>query len=123
MTFDYSTMVFPIDSGSAPCWMEVFFFEQIRRPGYRKILILGCRLPRPVCPLPPYTAAGCLSGWSNPRTETTMARSDAATERFIDAENVILLRSRLTETIDPAQRLQLLRLLAEQEAKRHSLPE
>ncbi len=52
-----------------------------------------------------------------------MARSDAATERFIDAENVILLRSRLTETIDPAQRLQLLRLLAEQEAKRHSLPE
>jgi hypothetical protein len=46
-----------------------------------------------------------------------MSRSDTATERFIDAENVILFRRRLTETIDPGQRLQLLRLLAEQEAK------
>jgi hypothetical protein len=50
-------------------------------------------------------------------TETAMGRTDAATERFIDAENVILFRKRLTETIDPAQRLQLLRLLQEEEAK------
>ena len=46
-----------------------------------------------------------------------MGRTDTATERFIDAENVILFRKRLTETIDPAQRLQLLRLLQEEEAK------
>jgi len=51
-----------------------------------------------------------------------MGRTDTATERFIDAENVILFRKRLTETIEPAQRLQLLRLLGEQEAKRQLPP-
>jgi hypothetical protein len=55
-------------------------------------------------------------------TETAMGRTDKATERFIDAENIILFRKRLTETIDPAQRLQLLRLLGEQEAKRQLPP-
>jgi len=50
-------------------------------------------------------------------TETAMGRTDKALERFIDAENVILFRKRLTETIDPAQRLQLLKLLREGETK------
>jgi hypothetical protein len=52
-----------------------------------------------------------------------MGRSDAATERFIDAENVLLFRRRLRETIDPAQRLQLLRLLGAYEAKSRPPPE
>ena len=51
-----------------------------------------------------------------------MGRTDKATERFIDAENLILFRKRLTETIEPAQRLQLLRLLGKQEAKRDCRP-
>jgi hypothetical protein len=51
-----------------------------------------------------------------------MRRADPATERFIDTENIILFRKRLTETLEPAQRLQLLKLLREQEAKRQLLP-
>jgi hypothetical protein len=52
-----------------------------------------------------------------------MRRADPATERFIDTENIILFRKRLTETLEPAQRLQLLKLLGEQEAKRQLPPQ
>lgn len=52
-----------------------------------------------------------------------MGRSDATTEHFIDTENVLLFRRRLRETVDPAQRLQLLRLLGEQAAKSRPSPE
>jgi len=58
-----------------------------------------------------------------PATETPMRRADPATERFIDTENIILFRKRLTETLEPAQRLQLLKLLGEQEAKRQLPPQ
>jgi hypothetical protein len=50
-------------------------------------------------------------------TEIVMGRTDNATERFVYAENVILFRKRLAEIIDPAQRLQLLKLLQEEETK------
>jgi hypothetical protein len=53
----------------------------------------------------------------------TMGRNDADTDRFVEAENVLLFRRRLRETIDPAQRLRLLRLLGEQAAKGRSSPE
>jgi len=55
--------------------------------------------------------------------ETAMGRADTAIERFIVTENVILFWKRLTETTEPAQRLQLLRLLREQEAKRQLPPQ
>jgi hypothetical protein len=51
-----------------------------------------------------------------------MGLPGAAIELFIDAENVILFRKRLTETTEPAQRLQVLRLLGELEAKRQLPP-
>ncbi len=47
-----------------------------------------------------------------------MGETDEAINRFIHAENISLFRKRLAETINPAQRLQLLRLLGEEEAKR-----
>ena len=52
-----------------------------------------------------------------------MGQTDTATERFINAQNVILFRKRLTETTEPARRLQLLRLLGEQEAKKQLPPQ
>ena len=51
-----------------------------------------------------------------------MDQTDTATDRFIHAENIILFRKRLTETISASQRLQLLRLLGEEEAKRQLPP-
>ena len=52
-----------------------------------------------------------------------MGQTDTATERFINAQNVILFRKRLTEATEPARRLQLLRLLGEQEAKKQLPPQ
>ena len=46
-----------------------------------------------------------------------MRPTNAATERFIHAENVILFRKRISETTTLAERLQLLKLLEEEAAK------
>lgn len=46
-----------------------------------------------------------------------MCPTDAATERFIFRENLILLRKRLSEAIDAVQRKQILTLLGEEQEK------
>lgn len=51
-----------------------------------------------------------------------MRPTDAATERFINGENLTHLRKRLAETIDAAQRQQILMLLREVEAKNRQPP-
>lgn len=51
-----------------------------------------------------------------------MCPTDAATERFVYRENLILLRKRFSETIDAVQRNQILTLLGEEEGKTAQLP-
>jgi hypothetical protein len=100
--------------------LKVAIFEQIRRGNYRKIFFVACLAARPRAPVPywlallPVTAMGT--------TETIMVQTNTATDRFIHVENIILFRKRLTETIKPAQRLQLLRLLGEEEGKKQLPP-
>ncbi len=48
-----------------------------------------------------------------------MSPTEAATNRFIHAENLILLRRRLAETTDPEKRQQILIQLREEKAKEH----
>ena len=51
--------------------------------------------------------------------EATMCPTEAATDRFIHAENLILLGRRLVEATDVAKRQQILLLLSEEKAKDH----
>ncbi len=46
-----------------------------------------------------------------------MGRTNTAIDHFVHVENVNRFRKQLTETVNPAERLQLLRLLEEEEAK------
>ena len=97
--------------------MKVVNFEQIRKERYRKIFC-----PRPIPHFHQTHWRALLPVTALPTTETSMDQTDAATDRFIHAENIILFRRRLAETISAAQRLQLLRLLGEEEAKRQLPP-
>jgi hypothetical protein len=49
--------------------------------------------------------------------EATMCPTEAATDQFIHAENLILLGKRLTEATDMVKRQQILILLAEEKTK------
>jgi hypothetical protein len=49
--------------------------------------------------------------------EPTMCPTEAATDRFIHAENLILLGKRLTEATDIVKRQQILMLLTEKKTK------
>jgi hypothetical protein len=51
--------------------------------------------------------------------EATMCPTEAATDRFIHAENLILLGKRLIEATDMVKRQQILVLLGEEKAKGH----
>lgn len=55
--------------------------------------------------------------WVMRFTEATMCPIDAATDRFIHAENLILFGRQLAETTDIVKRQQILVLLSEENAK------
>lgn len=51
-----------------------------------------------------------------------MRQTETATDHFIRSQNMLLFRKRLMETIKPAERLLLLRLLQEEKAKGQLIP-
>jgi hypothetical protein len=60
--------------------------------------------------------------WISLPMEATMCPTEAATDRFIHAENLVLLGKRLADTTDIEKRQQILVLLREEKAKDHPPP-
>ena len=57
--------------------------------------------------------------WISLPMEATMCPTEAATERFIHAENLVLLGKRLADATDIGKRQQILVLLREEKVKGH----